>query len=275
MAVNERFEISIVDREAVHSMEFAHSHSFYELFLLIEGECEMLVGDSTHLLTSNSLYFIPTNTPHQTHYATGVTSKRLNIEFAEKYLRRLYQAFGAKTIEDKIMNKVIQLPEFVTERIVAISEELISESKNKDEYTKFSMDIHFEHLIIYILRHHTAYYNTLYSSIKITDQDLRNALSYINNNYNQKITLPEVASLVHLNPCYFSQKFKTLTGRGFKEYLTSIRITQSEKLLLETNLSMSEIAYKCGFESSNYYGDAFKKIYNISPTAFRQKKGLI
>lgn len=82
-------------------------------------------------------------------------------------------------------------------------------------------------------------------------------------------------NVFHLNPSYFSKRFKTVIGTGFKEYINNLRITKSEKMLLETNKNITEIAFECGFENSNYYGDAFKQKNGVSPTEYRKLKGNI
>ena len=87
------------------------------------------------------------------------------------------------------------------------------------------------------------------------------------------VTLDEIADMLHLNPSYFSKKFKAVNGFGFKEYLNTIRINHSEQLLLETDMSITEIALECGYDNSNYFGDAFKHLNHLSPTQFRKAKG--
>ena len=89
------------------------------------------------------------------------------------------------------------------------------------------------------------------------------------------LTLSDIAERFHLNPSYFSKRFKTVIGTGFKEYINNLRITKSEKMLLETNKNITEIAFECGFENSNYYGDAFKQKNGVSPTEYRKLKGNI
>ena len=61
----------------------------------------------------------------------------------------------------------------------------------------------------------------------------------------------------------------------FKDFLNRIRISHAERLLLETNLPMSDVASLCGYESGNYFGDVFKKTKGISPIKFREAKGYI
>ena len=71
---------------------------------------------------------------------------------------------------------------------------------------------------------------------------------------------------------YFCRVFKKSTGFGFSEYLTLYRLKQAEILLLEESTkSVSEIAYSCGFNDSNYFANRFKKIYGITPSKLRHE----
>lgn len=92
-------------------------------------------------------------------------------------------------------------------------------------------------------------------------------------NYNKDITLDEIADMLHLNPSYFSKKFKAVNGFGFKEYLNTIRINHSEQLLLETDMSITEIALECGYDNSNYFGDGLQTPQPLIANTIPQSKG--
>ena len=62
---------------------------------------------------------------------------------------------------------------------------------------------------------------------------------------------------------------------GFKEYLLNVRIKDACRRLLETNESITEIAFGCGFNDSNYFGDAFRRIKGISPNKYRHNKEVV
>ena len=73
---------------------------------------------------------------------------------------------------------------------------------------------------------------------------------------------------------YFSRKFMEVTGYGFKEYLTNVRIKRSQEMLITGKLTVTQIAFACGFADANYFGDAFRKCTGCSPREFRKKYNL-
>ena len=81
-----------------------------------------------------------------------------------------------------------------------------------------------------------------------------------------------VADKFNLSRSYLSKKFKTATGFGFKEYIINVRIQNACRLLLESNKSITDIAFECGFNDSNYFGDAFRKAKGVSPHKYRKNE---
>lgn len=94
---------------------------------------------------------------------------------------------------------------------------------------------------------------------------------YISENYQSEITLHNAAQMAYMEDTYFSKRFKLLTGFCFSEYLTQLRIKAAESLLAKTELNIREISDLCGFSSSNYFGDVFRRIKGISPSEYRKK----
>ena len=84
-----------------------------------------------------------------------------------------------------------------------------------------------------------------------------------------------MAEKFHISKSYLSKKFKHVTGFGFKEYIVNIRIKNACKMLLDTDMTITDIAFECGFNDSNYFGDAFKHIKGIAPYKYRKNKETI
>ena len=72
------------------------------------------------------------------------------------------------------------------------------------------------------------------------------------------------------NPSYFSRTFKEETGKKFIEYLTDLRMQESQKLLSETDLPISRIAEMAGYRDDKYFSRAFKKYSGLKPKEYRK-----
>lgn len=100
---------------------------------------------------------------------------------------------------------------------------------------------------------------------------INKALKYVNENFQNKITLADVSESVFFTPNYFSSQFKKETGKSFVEYIKMLRIQKSKELLNETNLKVYEISKLVGYENPKYFTDVFKDYTGMSPLEFRQK----
>ena len=96
------------------------------------------------------------------------------------------------------------------------------------------------------------------------------AVKYMSGNYDKPITTRELADMAHLSESYFCQIFKEVTGKTAMEYLNSIRIDKAEKMLKKTEMTITEIAFCCGFEDANYFSRTYKKIKGTTPRSTRR-----
>lgn len=95
-------------------------------------------------------------------------------------------------------------------------------------------------------------------------------IDYIYDHHNQKLTLSEVARQVYVSDDYLSKILKRYTGRGFEDFVGSVRTEMSIRLLLNTDKSITDIAYECGFSAPKYYNAAFEKNYGCRPVVYRR-----
>lgn len=88
---------------------------------------------------------------------------------------------------------------------------------------------------------------------------------YAQNNYWERITMPEVADLVHLDSNYLSQFMKRTAFTSFTNMINYFRCYEANRMLLEAELSVQEISDLCGFSSKNYFHKYYKKWWNTTP----------
>lgn len=98
---------------------------------------------------------------------------------------------------------------------------------------------------------------------------IERAISYIQNNYNDCITLNDTAAYVYLNKNYFSSLFKSRVGVTYREYLRDYRIKQAVKLIQDSDMKVYEIAQAVGYNDSAHFIRAFKEVTGKSPSAYK------
>ena len=100
---------------------------------------------------------------------------------------------------------------------------------------------------------------------------LEKVLDYINNHYNETIGLEKLARLSALSPSQLIRSFKTVYGSTPIEYRQQLRLNEASRLLCETSLSVTEIAYRIGFSDSNYFTHFFSRKRGVSPRRYRRE----
>jgi transcriptional regulator GlxA family with amidase domain len=95
-------------------------------------------------------------------------------------------------------------------------------------------------------------------------------IEYIHGNINEDITREHVAKKFNLTPQYISKLFHKNTGLTFKAYLTAERMKHAAELLSQTNLTIDEISWECGYQYTSYFIRIFRKHYEVSPGTYRR-----
>jgi AraC-like DNA-binding protein len=99
-------------------------------------------------------------------------------------------------------------------------------------------------------------------------QDIK---EYLDNHYQEKISLDELASLFYINKFYLTRVFKEQYGLSIYSYLQQIKITHAKQLLRFTDDTLESISLACNMGDPTYFSRTFKKIEGISPGEFRKR----
>ena len=100
-------------------------------------------------------------------------------------------------------------------------------------------------------------------------EGIKAVLTYIRENYKEKIYIQDLAGQVHMNEQYFCRFFKKSIGRSPMEYLNEYRIKQAMRLLEETDLPVTEVCLECGYNNLGNFLRAFKKYTETTPLKYR------
>lgn len=109
-------------------------------------------------------------------------------------------------------------------------------------------------------------------SLKEFSPAIQKAITFIRTNLDQDLSLEAIAAHSLINSCELSRKFKKETGSTITEYINKQRIAEAVALLKNENISITDIAYRVGFNDINYFIRVFKKIEGITPSEYRKSK---
>jgi len=95
-------------------------------------------------------------------------------------------------------------------------------------------------------------------------------LDYINDHYTEKLSLHDISDIMHMNYYYLSHFFKNIAGISFQDYVSGLRLNQSEILLSTTKKNITQIAFECGFPNIKSFTGIFKLNFGMLPTQYRK-----
>ena len=106
------------------------------------------------------------------------------------------------------------------------------------------------------------------------DTPINQTVTYIRAHVGERITLQSLADQAHLSACHYSHEFKRQTGFSPMEYVINTRLEKAKMLLLQTTLSVVDIAYEVGYESGSSLSSLFIKKVGCSPREYRRSNGV-
>ena len=240
----------------------SHSHQFNEIYFLQSGKCHVYIENEKYNLEDGSVLFIPAFKEHTFVYYDTTDVKRTVLYISTEQLHWYFNDNFNEEIDNLFVNRHIKLSRKLFEKIQF-------EKYNIDNLSALLTKAYFFEMIIYIIRCH-RYNDEIIKKTDLSNITTGEILHYIDDNYGNDLTLPELAKKFGISESGLSKKIKAFTNMTFKEYLTKTRIEAAKSLLISSEKNITEIAVLCGYNSSNFFGDVFKKNVGMSPSSYKK-----
>ncbi|QIP14318.1 AraC family transcriptional regulator [Spirosoma aureum] len=248
-----------------------HYHPEYEIVYITGASGNRHVGDHISRYEDSDLVFIGPNIPH------------LNFDYGVKTDHR---KVVVQMKEDFLGEQFLKIPEFSDiARLFKLARNGVSfygETKRivGEQLEKLANLSHFERLMSLISlfqRLATSNEMTLLNEKPVENQynlkeqqRLRRVHQFIDENFQRKIDIEEMAALVNLTEAAFCRYFKKMTRLTFTQFLNQYRVNQAQKLLLLDH-TVTEACFASGFESVSYFNKTFKKVTGENPMRFKKR----
>lgn len=248
-----------------------HFHPEFELVYIEGASATRHVGSHISQFTDSDLVLIGSNIPHLNFDHGVTTSYRKEV----LHIKPSFKVdFITKFPEFQSLERLLELSRYglafkgETKKEIGV---LLKELHLLSPFELFMQSIQIlkklAHSNEFELLHKQPYINR-YS--KKEQNRIREIYALVDAQYQNKITVNQVASLCNLTKPAFCRYFKKATGSTFINFLNQYRISQAKRLLL-SGKNISETCYACGFESLSYFNRTFKKITEENPSEFKKR----
>lgn len=252
-----------------------HLHDEFELIAIVKSHGKLYVGNNVTNFNAGDVYLFAPGLPHCFYNTRGYEqgeepAHAIGIFFKGDFLGG---DFFEKTEAAKLAHLIdhsrfgVQMPFPATTLIDRI--QALKEKKNLQRLGDF----------LYILNEMALkrHIKMLSSENLIPASDLgeskviNDVYRYVAENFQKEITFAMAASVAHMQKAAFCRYFKRKTKKKFSGFVNETRIMHAQKLLSETDKTVMEVSFDCGYENTSYFNRQFRMLCGCSPSAFRQQ----
>lgn len=262
------FEITLRERE--NQKDFYHWHSFLEITCIESGSGIYYVRENLYPVQKGDIVIFNNLEPHcwEVREEMKVLVAVFSIDFVADRMGSFDCAYLEPFIErgSNFKNWICHNHEIANE-MGTLLHEIYSEWQNRETGYKLMAKASVLKILTLFIRY---FQDESKSSEPLADKKyamkrLECAFLHMYNNYQDKITLDEMADACHMSPTYFSSYFHQNTGCTFSNYLSGIRIRHAQGKLKTSTKSITEIALECGFNNMSNFYRLYKKHTGLNP----------
>jgi AraC-like DNA-binding protein len=255
-----------------------HSHSEFQIFVVLEGTGTRFIGDSIKRFHPGELILTGPHLPHlwrsdEAYFDRNSKNRTrgivvyLNDQFLGEHILEKEEMVLIKKLFQKSMVGL----DFYGERKVQVIS-MLQELVNLSGLESVISLLRILQVLAETKQYHFISHTSYDDPFKQSETDRINIVyNYVIQNFRKKILLEEIAELVHMTPTSFSRYFTMKNNKTFSRFISEIRIRHACKLLTETEHPVSDICYDCGFNTLSNFNKQFKEVMLKKPLAYRKE----
>lgn len=257
--------------------DVCHTHDFSELVIITAGGGEHCINGITYPVKAGDIFLIQGNTEHyfEKRYKLGMFNIMFDDSYFREHLRSLRSLSGFNAFflfeptyrRSHKFKSLLQVTPEAMRQLMVLLQGMQDELKNKRPGADIVLLAKALEIFVFISREYSRSKNPMVSSLF----RLGEIISRLENDYTEDWTIRKISKIASMAPSTLLPVFKKVTGYSPIDYLLQVRLSKAAELLQRTSDSISSISLSCGFADSNYFSRQFKKRYNMSPRAYRNR----
>lgn len=269
----DNFPVHCFFRDGMIGQNKMHAHRGYEFYFCMEGQGNLLIADRMYSLLPGAIAIIK---PYVLHRPTVIGTKPLHrvvLALDERYVQTFDQSPGMRSCIDALLADTQPFWRLSDGKMAAARktlEQLAREIAEQRDFYEAAMHSLLAELFVMLAReqycppaadHHQN------SEFHLTER----ILSHLTAHYADPIEVSLLHERFNVSRSYMYEQFKQATGHSLNRYLTIYRVNQAKRLLMDTSLSVTEIASAVGFGDLSHFFHTFKTETGLTPSRFRKQ----
>ena len=260
------------------SYHYLHWHEDLQFTIVTKGSVSMMVNGENYNLKTNDAIFINSGLLHMTNHISP-DGEYISFNFPTKILSIIY---GSMLESDYVLHFTMNynLPAILLKKdvlwqnkIINMLLDLYNFYSSSEVYAKeYETALRLQCIWLEFIRNVKHYIKISSKTFLRKQEYMQTLLTFIHENYMVDINLKNISESAHVSQSECCRLFKNLLNTSPYEYLINYRINKSIDLLKETNMSITEIATKVGFNDSSHFIQIFKKRTYKTPKKYRNSK---
>ncbi|GAA4785287.1 AraC family transcriptional regulator [Olivibacter ginsenosidimutans] len=251
-----------------------HYHPECEITYIFKGRGILFVGDKMMEYGNDELVMMGPNLPHEWRSrhvmnTPDLYSESVSIHFNQFFLGdAFYQLAEVAALKDFLAQSVRGI-KISDQAVKATLKQIFDELLHTDGIPKIYKLLEVLHVMAVCNDRQYLSSNSFVDSIdQSNNHRINQVYAYVMKHFTKAISIADVAAVINMTPTSFCRFFKDRTHKSFIRYLNEIRVGYACRLLLEGQLSISQVAYESGFGNLSNFNKQFRAIKGINPTVF-------
>ncbi|MFJ5624901.1 helix-turn-helix domain-containing protein [Peribacillus loiseleuriae] len=251
-----------------------HRHDVLEVLVFLDGECDFFCEGKTYSLRRGDVVVIPPYAVHKANVKSIDNYERIIVSVSEHLMSDFLSS--SPSMKENIVNQktqgsyVLHLHSKNFQDIIFLLDEVTNRIKSDEENFPFTINYQLFQALQVIFDPASSM-PSLRNKDEL-DQRFLSILEYIETHLTEPdLSLDNVSNYFHLNKYYFSHYFKKNMNLPFYRYVSLKRLSFAVTMIKQNQISIEEIALKCGFPDYSSFYRLFKKEYNISPKKLQKE----
>ncbi|NBD23897.1 helix-turn-helix transcriptional regulator [Paenibacillus glycinis] len=281
------FPFKIEVRNPLNMNRSSHAHEHLQLCYMMSGSCLHWAAGEQYVLTKGDLFSIPPFLEHRLGPRDAMDFAMIQVDFMPHAINESFRdvarmqtfvdfAYIRPLVSDAGLQPKMALPPAAQAEVEHVLNAILAEWERQEDGYRLAIKADLLKFLVIAGRQYQRHAQTQRQQerqkVALHREAFYDAVAYMETHYDEDLKLDEMAAKALMAPSYFSHMLRLVRGKSYIEYLSAVRIQAAMELLDGTDLSVTDIATRVGYNHISHFNRTFKKHAGVTPGDYRKHR---